>query len=100
MLFSKISNNYYRCTLHHIINSMHTQVYQRYLDLVVPYPIPRWISCLSLLLVYFVRVFYLQGWYIVTYALAIYILNLFIAFLTPKFDPGVAEEEDIGKLVE
>jgi len=37
----------------------------------------------------------LQGWYIVTYALAIYLLNLFIAFITPKFDPSV-EEEDSG----
>lgn len=32
---------------------------------------------------------YLQGWYIVTYALGIYHLNLFIAFLTPKIDPAM-----------
>lgn len=31
----------------------------------------------------------LQGWYIVTYALGIYHLNLFIAFLTPKIDPAM-----------
>ena len=73
------------------------QAYQHYLDVVVPYRIPRWIASLVLLLLYFVRVFFLQGWYIVTYALAIYLLNLFIAFLTPKFDPAVAEEEDIGE---
>lgn len=30
-----------------------------------------------------------QGWYIVTYALGIYHLNLFIAFLTPKIDPAM-----------
>ncbi|XP_064385234.1 protein RER1-like [Halichondria panicea] len=69
--------------------------YQKYLDLVVPFPIPRWIGCTVLLLLYFVRVYFLQGWYIVTYALAIYLLNLFIAFLTPKFDPAAAEEDDI-----
>ena len=40
------------------------------------------------------RVFYLQGWYIVTYALGIYYLNLFIAFLTPKVDPQF--EDDSG----
>uniref|UniRef100_V5H9C6 Putative golgi involved in er retention rer n=1 Tax=Ixodes ricinus TaxID=34613 RepID=V5H9C6_IXORI len=34
------------------------------------------------------RIVYLQGWYIVTYALGIYHLNLFIAFLTPKIDPA------------
>ena len=40
---------------------------------------------------------YLQGWYIVTYALAIYLLNLFIAFLSPKFDPAQDnEDEDEG----
>ena len=34
-----------------------------------------------------------QGWYIVTYALAIYHLNLLLAFLTPKIDPAMAEFE-------
>ncbi len=33
----------------------------------------------------------MQGWYIVTYALAIYHLNLFLAFLTPKIDPAMSE---------
>jgi hypothetical protein len=40
-----------------------------------------------------------QGWYIVTYALAIYHLNLLLAFLTPKIDPAMAEieaDEDEG----
>lgn len=32
---------------------------------------------------------FFQGWYIVTYALGIYLLNLFIAFLTPKIDPAL-----------
>ena len=34
-----------------------------------------------------------------SYALAIYLLNLFIAFLTPRFDPAQREEDDIGVLV-
>lgn len=38
---------------------------------------------------FLLRVFTKQGWYIVTYALGIYHLNLFIAFLTPKIDPGI-----------
>lgn len=38
---------------------------------------------------FLLRVFTKQGWYIVTYALGIYHLNLFIAFLTPKIDPGM-----------
>ncbi|EPY78937.1 protein RER1 [Camelus ferus] len=36
------------------------------------------------------------GWYIVTYALGIYHLNLFIAFLSPKVDPSLMEDSDDG----
>merc|ERR1719402_2207611 len=36
-----------------------------------------------------IRIFVAQGWYIVTYALAIYHLNLLLAFLTPKIDPDM-----------
>ena len=43
--------------------------------------------------VLYVKIFFLslQGWYIVTYALGIYLLNLFIAFLTPKIDPALQD---------
>ena len=41
-----------------------------------------------------------QGWYIVTYALAIYHVNLLLAFLTPKIDPAMMEmEEDEGEFL-
>lgn len=33
----------------------------------------------------------LQGWFIVTYAEGIYLLNLFILFLSPKIDPAMLE---------
>uniref|UniRef100_A0A1I8B4E0 Ion_trans domain-containing protein n=1 Tax=Meloidogyne hapla TaxID=6305 RepID=A0A1I8B4E0_MELHA len=33
------------------------------------------------------------GFYIVTYALFIYYLNLFLAFLTPKIDPAMEFDE-------
>ena len=72
------------------------QRYQKLLDDVVPYKLPRWIFVFFLLVVYAVRVTLLQGWYIVTYALAIYILNIFIAFISPKFEP-LAEEDEIGE---
>ncbi|PVD36716.1 hypothetical protein C0Q70_03702 [Pomacea canaliculata] len=35
-----------------------------------------------------------EGWYIVTYALGIYLLNLFIAFLTPKIDPAMLDDSE------
>ena len=36
----------------------------------------------------------LQGFHIITYALHIYYLNLFIAFLTPKVEPMTYDDED------
>lgn len=32
---------------------------------------------------------YSQGWYIITYALGIFLLNLFIQFLQPRIDPAL-----------
>jgi len=37
--------------------------------------------------------FFAQGWYIVTYAIGIFMLNQFIAFLTPKIDPAMRDYE-------
>ena len=37
--------------------------------------------------IYCLRVYVVNGWYIVTYALGIYLLNQLIGFLSPQFDP-------------
>ncbi|KAF9360926.1 retention in endoplasmic reticulum protein 1 [Mortierella sp. NVP85] len=63
--------------------------YQIVLDKVTPHTAERWAFTGFVLLIYFIRVLYAQGWYIVTYALGIYLLNLFLAFLQPKFDPSL-----------
>ncbi|ELT98470.1 hypothetical protein CAPTEDRAFT_225288 [Capitella teleta] len=70
------------------------EVHQRWLDKSTPYPTPRWVAWIGVVLLYLLRVYFLQGWYIVTYALGIYLLNLFIAFLTPKMDPALDMDED------
>jgi hypothetical protein len=62
--------------------------YQALLDQSTPHVLYRWIGTGVLLFFFFVRVFVAQGWYIVAYALGIYLLNLFLAFLQPKFDPS------------
>lgn len=72
------------------------QIYQKLLDTWTPYTTARWISTFVLGLLYAARVLYLQGWYIVTYALGIYHLNLFIAFLSPKIDPAMSDELEDG----
>ncbi|XP_065842153.1 protein RER1-like [Oscarella lobularis] len=67
--------------------------YQKLLDDLVPQRALRWIGTTVLAVLYSVRVYLLEGWYIITYALGIYVLNLLIAFLSPKIDPAVAEIE-------
>ncbi|XP_028309920.1 protein RER1 isoform X2 [Gouania willdenowi] len=70
------------------------QVYQSWLDKSTPFYAARWAGTLLLTAFYMIRVYILQGWYIVTYALGIYHLNLFIAFLSPKVDPSMLDEDE------
>lgn len=72
------------------------QIYQSQLDRLTPHTRVRWCSSVVLLLLFLLRVFTKQGWYIVCYALGIYHLNLFIAFLTPKIDPELDLDNDEG----
>lgn len=60
--------------------------WQHYLDKTTTYQKTRWISLAVMMILYYVRVHILAGWYIVTYGLAIYLLNLFIGFLSPPVD--------------
>ncbi|GLV34213.1 uncharacterized protein CBL_00143 [Carabus blaptoides fortunei] len=66
-----------------------SQIYQSWLDKWTPYSRGRWLAAFALVAAFGVRIVTQQGWYIVTYALGIYHLNLFIAFLTPKIDPAM-----------
>ncbi|KAF5738226.1 Protein RER1A [Tripterygium wilfordii] len=61
--------------------------YQHLLDKSVPHVLYRWIACLAVALIYAVRVYMVQGYYIITYGLGIYLLNLLIGFLSPQIDP-------------
>ena len=58
------------------------------LDRTTLYPLYRWVSLALLLALYGLRVWLMQGWYIVTYGLGIYMLNLFIGFITPQVREG------------
>lgn len=61
-----------------------------------PYVPHRWGLTIVLLTAFFVRILVAQGWYIIAYCLGIYMLNLFLAFLQPKFDPSLDSTEDDG----
>ena len=63
------------------------QRYQFYLDKSVPHLQQRWAAWCGVALIYLIRISFLKGWYIVTYGLGIYNLNLIIGFLSPQVDP-------------
>ncbi|KAI8060321.1 putative Golgi membrane protein [Gongronella butleri] len=74
--------------------------FQHFLDEVTPYAQYRWMATAGLLVLFLLRVVLAEGWYIVTYALGIYMLNLFLAFLTPKIDPSMDLDEQETEMEE
>lgn len=64
-----------------------TQRYQHLLDKSTPHILHRWIFLAGLAFIYALRVFIIQGFYVVTYGLGIYVIQLLIAFLSPQVDP-------------
>ena len=60
------------------------QRFQLLLDKSVPHMGTRWITWTITAFVYFVRAYFVNGFYIVTYGLGIYNLNLIIGFLSPQ----------------
>lgn len=60
---------------------------QAFLDASVPHVATRWAFFVFVVVLYTVRVLLLQGFYIVTYGIGIFNLNLIIGFLTPAYDP-------------
>ncbi|KAK9061872.1 hypothetical protein SSX86_019056 [Deinandra increscens subsp. villosa] len=71
-----------------------SQRYQHLLDKSTPFLLYRWIVFCVIAIIYTARVFFLQGFYVVSYALGIYILNLLIGFLSPQVDPQFQDLSD------
>ncbi|GME77355.1 unnamed protein product [Ambrosiozyma monospora] len=74
--------------------------YQKYLDKSTPHAIPRWIGTYTLFGLFMLRIVLTEGWYIVCYTWAIYLLNMFLQFLTPKFDPSLEQEMESSSVEE
>ncbi|KAL9555536.1 hypothetical protein MBANPS3_002321 [Mucor bainieri] len=68
--------------------------FQQILDQVTPFAPYRWVGTSVLLVLFMFRVIYAEGW------IGIYILNLFLAFLTPKFDPSVEMDTQASEMEE
>lgn len=99
------------------------QIYQSYLDKATPFVTYRWVGTAVLFVMFALRIIFAQGWYIgmpppprdemsnthessrsyitntrppsVAYSLGIYLLNLFLAFISPKFDPSLESDTDM-----
>ncbi|XP_022132445.1 protein RER1A-like [Momordica charantia] len=65
--------------------------YQHLLDRCTPFIFYRWIACFAIASIYVLRVYLIEGFYIVSYGLGIYILNLLIGFLSPQVDPEIPD---------
>ncbi|RPA77638.1 retrieval of early ER protein Rer1 [Ascobolus immersus RN42] len=68
-------------------------MYQNYLDKSTPFTLYRWVGTGVFFCIFMLRIILAQGWYIVAYTVGIYLLNLFLAFLQPKFDPGLEGDD-------
>jgi len=69
------------------------QKLQYILDKSAPHILYRWIVYGLVLILYLWRVYVANGWFVVTYGLGIYLLNQFIGFLTPQFDPEDGDDD-------
>lgn len=64
------------------------RAFQYWLDKSTIHIVPRWLFFGFSLALFFLRVYLVQGYFIVAYGLGIFLLNNFIAFLSPLEDPS------------
>lgn len=64
------------------------RIIQYWLDKSTIHTGPRWATFCALVLLFALRIYFAQGYFIVAYGLGIYLLNNFIAFLSPLEDPS------------
>ena len=65
------------------------RTYRYWVDKSVPHIWGRWLALLVLIALYSIRIYFVKGFYIITYAMGIYTLNLLLGFLTPQIDPDM-----------
>ena len=92
---AKMEENVPEATMVEKVQAQMRRKFQFYLDQSTIYLKARWCGFACLLLMYLVRVFTANGWYIVTYGLGIYLLNLFIGFITPQVPVPVLVQKQL-----
>lgn len=73
-----------------------SRAFQYYLDRSAPHTLNRWLGTLAAAAVYVLRVYYIRGFYVISYGLGIYIVNLLIGFMSPKVDPELEASEGLS----
>ncbi|XP_042390629.1 protein RER1B-like [Zingiber officinale] len=73
-----------------------SRAFQYYLDKSTPHTTERWIGTAGFAVIYCLRVYLVQGFYIVSYGLGIYLLNLLIGFLSPLVDPEIEVSDGLS----
>lgn len=69
------------------------QKLQRIEDMTVPYAPFRWTGFCLLLIIFFMRIFFAGGYYIITYGLCVHLLYLLLIMMTPLADPDTAGDD-------
>lgn len=67
------------------------RVSNSYLNKSILYAKTRWLLFFSCIALYIFRVYMLSGFFVVTYGLGIYLLNILIGFISPQIDPQTDE---------
>ncbi|KII74563.1 Protein RER1 [Thelohanellus kitauei] len=79
-----------------MILSSYPILLKHYLDKTVPYRWSRWSFTFLLLFVYYFRVMVWPGYFVVTYVVSLYALNLLIGFLSPQIDPILSQDDGLS----
>ena len=83
---------------HRLYQAAHTVFFtvsravQYWLDKSTIHIVPRWATFTVIFLLFFLRIYLVQGYFIVAYGLGIFLLNNFIAFLSPLEDPSANDD--------
>lgn len=67
--------------------------FQRFMDMIVPYTIPRWSVFGVFLLLFYIRILYLEEFYVIAYGVSVHMLYLLILVITPMSDPDDHAED-------
>lgn len=59
------------------------RAYQYWMDKSTPHIVPRWVGFVVIFALFFLRIYLVQGYFIIAYGLGIFLLNNFILFLSP-----------------